>query len=312
VTDGLKLQVCRPGFVDSRDAILLADRINYGGANQELIWNVFARRGLGYSANQGLSTSRFDQVEAFDLPPSFLCQEPLSITAVPSNNVFTGGVPTTIYLGYGPQSVTLLANGDPTNTYSWSPAAGLSKTTGPDPVFTPTAPGIYTFTATAVNSASCTRNVSITITVIDVICGKKGEKISMCVEGIEECVNKNAVQGKLNEGASLGSCTSNATLAATDTDEVAMTATRVSNYPNPFHGATTLTFSVEHTGYVSLKVYDMVAGKEMATLFQGYAEAGVEYAAEFAQPTGSGGMYVYKLLTDDGVKSGTMVVKDHH
>ncbi|RDV13260.1 T9SS C-terminal target domain-containing protein [Pontibacter diazotrophicus] len=71
VIDGLKLQPCRPGFVDGRDAILLADQINYGGANQELIWNAFARRGLGFSADQGLSYYRFDQVEAFDLPQEF-------------------------------------------------------------------------------------------------------------------------------------------------------------------------------------------------------------------------------------------------
>ncbi|MDX5418501.1 MAG: T9SS-dependent M36 family metallopeptidase [Hymenobacteraceae bacterium] len=70
VIDGLKLQPCYPGFVDGRDAILLADQLNYGGANQELIWRAFARRGVGYSASQGLSYYRFDQVEAFDLPES--------------------------------------------------------------------------------------------------------------------------------------------------------------------------------------------------------------------------------------------------
>ncbi|EJF08866.1 metalloprotease [Pontibacter sp. BAB1700] len=71
VIDGLKLQPCYPGFVDGRDAILLADQLNYGGANQELIWKAFARRGVGYSASQGLSYYRFDQVEAFDLPENF-------------------------------------------------------------------------------------------------------------------------------------------------------------------------------------------------------------------------------------------------
>ncbi len=72
VTDGLKLQPCSPGFVDGRDAILLADEINNDGANQCLIWRVFAKRGLGYSASQGSSDNRNDGVEAFDLPP--VCQ----------------------------------------------------------------------------------------------------------------------------------------------------------------------------------------------------------------------------------------------
>ncbi|AKD02354.1 T9SS-dependent M36 family metallopeptidase [Pontibacter korlensis] len=79
VIDGLKLQPCYPGFVDGRDAILMADQINYGGANQELIWKAFARRGLGYSANQGLSYNRFDQEEAFDLPATFTFHVPGSV-----------------------------------------------------------------------------------------------------------------------------------------------------------------------------------------------------------------------------------------
>jgi hypothetical protein len=68
VIEGLKLTPCNPGFVDGRDAILAADQALYGGANQAHIWAAFARRGLGASASQGLSTSRSDQVEAYDTP----------------------------------------------------------------------------------------------------------------------------------------------------------------------------------------------------------------------------------------------------
>lgn len=68
VMNGLKLQPCSPGFVDGRDAILQADQLLYNGANECLIWTVFANRGLGFSASQGSSDSRSDQVEAFDLP----------------------------------------------------------------------------------------------------------------------------------------------------------------------------------------------------------------------------------------------------
>ena len=70
VMDGMKLQPCSPGFVDARDAILAADVANYGGANQCLIWNTFARRGLGFSATQGSSGSKTDGTQAFDLPAS--------------------------------------------------------------------------------------------------------------------------------------------------------------------------------------------------------------------------------------------------
>lgn len=70
VIDGLKLQGCYPGFVDGRDAILQADQLFNNGDNQCLIWNVFAKRGLGFSADQGSSDNRYDQLEAFDLPPN--------------------------------------------------------------------------------------------------------------------------------------------------------------------------------------------------------------------------------------------------
>lgn len=69
VIDGLKLQKCNPGFVDGRDAILEADKINNKGRNQALIWEVFARRGLGYSADQGSTNSKTDGTEAFDVSP---------------------------------------------------------------------------------------------------------------------------------------------------------------------------------------------------------------------------------------------------
>jgi hypothetical protein len=69
VTDGLKLQSCSPGFIDGRDAILMADELTNDGANKCLIWQAFADRGLGWSADQGDSNNRLDQVEAFDMPP---------------------------------------------------------------------------------------------------------------------------------------------------------------------------------------------------------------------------------------------------
>src|SRR5690554_7799430 len=68
VTEGLKLQPCSPGFIDGRDAILTADVAMYSGDNECLIWHAFARRGLGYSANQGSSNSKNDGTHAFDMP----------------------------------------------------------------------------------------------------------------------------------------------------------------------------------------------------------------------------------------------------
>jgi hypothetical protein len=68
VIDGLKLQPCSPGFVDGRDAILAADMLATEGADQCMIWEIFAARGLGFEASQGDSDSRIDQIEDFSMP----------------------------------------------------------------------------------------------------------------------------------------------------------------------------------------------------------------------------------------------------
>jgi hypothetical protein len=95
-----------------------------------------------------------------------------SIGAAPCNDVYTGGIPTTIYLGYGPQSVTLIptVEGGSSYTYSWT-GSHLSCTTCAEPVFTPTAAGTFTFTVVVTGKGGCTSTCSITICVIDPRCG---------------------------------------------------------------------------------------------------------------------------------------------
>lgn len=70
VTDGLKLQPCNPTMVDGRDAILEADDIANAGANACDIWAAFARRGIGFSADDDGSANSLSVTEAFDVPPT--------------------------------------------------------------------------------------------------------------------------------------------------------------------------------------------------------------------------------------------------
>jgi extracellular elastinolytic metalloproteinase len=82
VMDGVKLQACNPTFIDSRDAIIAADGANNNGENFCLIWETFARRGLGFSASAGGN-------EAFDTPS--ICT-PLVVTKTAAAEVQAGGV----------------------------------------------------------------------------------------------------------------------------------------------------------------------------------------------------------------------------
>jgi extracellular elastinolytic metalloproteinase len=72
VVDGMKMAVCEPGFTDARDAIIAADAALTGdgveGENFCLIWEVFARRGLGVDADQGDPASKVDGIEGYAVP----------------------------------------------------------------------------------------------------------------------------------------------------------------------------------------------------------------------------------------------------
>lgn len=50
VINGMKLQQCRPGFFEARDAIIQADEVLTGGENFCEIWGAFAEKGLGKDA----------------------------------------------------------------------------------------------------------------------------------------------------------------------------------------------------------------------------------------------------------------------
>ncbi len=69
VVDGLKLTPINPTFLDARNAIMLADKINNGGANQCAIWQAFSKRGMGLSAST-IDSGDHAPVESFDVPPS--------------------------------------------------------------------------------------------------------------------------------------------------------------------------------------------------------------------------------------------------
>ncbi|MDZ7791139.1 MAG: M36 family metallopeptidase [Xanthomonadales bacterium] len=122
VNDGLKMQPCGPGFVDARDAILAADQALTGGANQCLIWEGFAKRGLGFSASQGSSGSNADNDEAFDIPASCAFGE-----ATPSEQMACAGDPVDFDVNLGSAwnaAVNLSASGHPgTAAFSANPVS---------------------------------------------------------------------------------------------------------------------------------------------------------------------------------------------
>ena len=68
VIDGMKMHPCGPTFLDTRDAMLMADQVNNNGENQCEIWDAFARRGMGVDAFDGGSSDSLNVTNGFELP----------------------------------------------------------------------------------------------------------------------------------------------------------------------------------------------------------------------------------------------------
>lgn len=96
VIEGMKYTTCNPGMVDGRDGLLAADLIENGGANQCMIWEVFQRRGLGLSADQGSSGRSDDNQEAFDIVPE--CVATAKVIKSANTDVINPGEPITYTL----------------------------------------------------------------------------------------------------------------------------------------------------------------------------------------------------------------------
>lgn len=147
VVDGLKLQPCEPTFVEMRDAILAADVAGSNGANQCLLWEAFAKRGLGYSAEAGTSASVTDGIEAFDLPSACTLQADVDRLAICLPN------PIAIDISLGASfagPIVLSADGLPPNTtpaFSANPVNTLGSSTLTIAT-SATAPGRYTLNIT--------------------------------------------------------------------------------------------------------------------------------------------------------------------
>ena len=66
------------------------------------------------------------------------------------------------------------------------------------------------------------------------------------------------------------------------------------NYPNPFNPSTSISFTLQISGFTSLKIYD-VLGREVATLVNENLEAGVHHQRMLDASKLSSGVYYYAL-----------------
>jgi PKD repeat protein len=223
---------------------------------------------------------------------------PIQVT--PANATYTGGVATTFYLGYGPQSATLTASGG--ESYSWAPGTGLSQTNIANPVFTATTAGTFTYTVTATSPSGCTATRSVTLTVIDVRCssnGKKMDKVQVCHKGNALCIDASGVADHLQHGDALGACASSRPSLAAAGPGAAPATGQLEAYPNPFSSSTTFRFRTPQAGPVRVQVYNSL-GQLVTTLYDGPAAADQLYERTLSDKGLSNGLYTCRLTTSTG------------
>ena len=160
----------------------------------------------------------------------------------------------TLYIGYGPTSLTLIATpegGTAPYTYLWNTGEATASIS---------VSSAGTYTATITDAKGCTVVASTVINVVDATCGNKGDKVLICHNGTAICVASSSVQSHLDHGDSLGGCTTvNSTLAVSASaafNPIVSVEPIVSVYPNPSNGIFKLSLSSADNGKVSIAVYN--------------------------------------------------------
>lgn len=93
-------------------------------------------------------------------------------------------------------------------------------------------------------------------------------------------------------------------VAASNDDEIPVKPrfSLAQNFPNPFNPSTTIDFSIESSGFVTLTVYSLL-GEKIAVLVSGSLPAGahsVAWNGSGARGTAASGVYIYELRQSNG------------
>jgi hypothetical protein len=109
-------------------------------------------------------------------------------------------------------------------------------------------------------------------------------------------------------GTSSNSNTINVTLVGVTRKEVGIPlAYELSrNYPNPFNPNTTIKFSIPHSGFVSLRIFNSV-GQEISHLVSEYLSAGI-YTVRWSAYGFASGVYFYKIITGDFTETKKLIL----
>lgn len=211
---------------------------------------------LGLGSNNSGSSSEFWEYSPF-------CNSSVIIPDVYAVN--PGGAVNTLYIGYGPTSLLLTATGNGTtlNNYKWSTDATTASIN-----VAPAVAGLYEYTVTATDVNGCSATASKKITVVDIRCGNKLDKVTICKvppgnpgNSQVNCINANAVPAQLKNGSYLGNCNINGinqknTAAAVVDEGYPGNQQDLQLYPNPNNGIFTLRLNNTSGTQMDIRIID--------------------------------------------------------
>lgn len=190
----------------------------------------------GFTSATGAAVNRH-RVRFLGAPPCLTFQVNVSVPALACSNG------NTIYIGYGPQSVTATTTpADATTVYNWYMVGTPGVIVHTGATFTPTMAGSYYVVATRGNCTASNAGNPVVIDVIDIRCGKDNQdKVYVCHKengthgngtigdnAHTLCVSVDAVPAHLAHGDCLGMCRGNVLRAKVDDLISGFTV-----YPNP-------------------------------------------------------------------------------
>lgn len=192
--------------------------------------------------------------------------QPLQVVVPDVTVVFFGGMPNTVYRGFGPSCITLTAYPSGGTRlpggqyrYKWSNGATTRSIT-----VCPTVFGTNNYMVTVTDSLGCQAYVTKTVKLVDVRCGPRNNEVLICWNRrTQACYTQGQAFLALLFGAQLGSCSPAPAQAAIVSADMPVenVLPAVSVFPNPSNG--TFAIQLKNMNATEVRIVDQ-AGRIVA------------------------------------------------